>query len=93
MNININKLIISYDDINATMNINVSKLIIGYINKIHEMKLLRLPMQSNKLNLFFRVKKREKKLNFVSSSKFIQKIEETILLNFYLNISITKKKI
>lgn len=34
MNININKLIISYDDINATMNINVSKLIIGYINKI-----------------------------------------------------------
>lgn len=33
MNININKLIISYDDINATMNINVSKLIIDYINK------------------------------------------------------------
>lgn len=52
------------------------------------MKLLRLPMQSNKLNLFFRIKKREKKFNFVSSSKFIQKIEETILLNFYLNISI-----
>lgn len=45
MNININKLIISYDDINATININVCKLIIGYINKIHDMKLLRLPMQ------------------------------------------------
>lgn len=45
MNININKLIISYDDINATININVCKLIIDYINKIHDMKLLRLSMQ------------------------------------------------
>lgn len=31
MNININKLIISYDNINVTININVSKLIIDHL--------------------------------------------------------------